>query len=642
MHTWPMPARARNLLLLAVVITIAQHASGDITSALETKTIANFTVADIGGKAWSLYDQKDKKAIVLVFVSAECPMSNGYLPVLADLAKTYQSKGVAFAAINANPEEKLEQIASHAKEFPVPFPILHDDKQTAMAALDASVNPEALVLDGSFHVRYRGRIDNGYYARLKPNFRVSRFDLREAIDELLAGKPVSVPVTKALGCAITGADTKSSKKTGEVTYYRDVLPVLQANCQSCHRPGEVGPFSLMTYTQTRKWADDIKEYSQNRKMPPWKPVESHGLYQNERQMNSADIATLVRWVDQGMPEGDPNDAPPPRQFADGWQLGEPDLVLEAEEEVTVGPSGRDAFRVLVFPTNFPEDRYVTAVEMRPSNKRVVHHTVNLVDTTGQARKLLDAEKKREKRPDEQDFGPGYPVTMGFGFLPIPPRITGLGGWAPGLLLRPLPQGVGYRLPKGSDVVVQFHFHRTGKVEKDRTRIGLHLAKTPVTHYNQPVVLPGRFMTIPAGNDRYEVKGQVWVDQDINLLTVMPHMHLLGRDIKTTMTLPDGTTKTLIDIRDWDYNWQEVYFLHEPMKVPAGTRFDVIAHYDNSDKNPLNPFSPPRPVTLGEQTTNEMCFVFFGVTTENNQRIRQRFSAPDKNDGKKETDTKADR
>src|SRR5262249_20363132 len=390
---------------------------------------------------------------------------------------------------------------------------------------------EVFVLDGAFRVQYRGRIDDGYYARLKPNFRVNRHDLREALDEVLAGKTVTVPSTKAIGCTITVASRAGKAASAETTYHRDVLPVLQSNCQSCHRPGEAGPFSLMTYHQARKWGEDIKEYTQTRKMPPWKPVDCNGLFQNERQLSDVDIATLARWVDQGMAEGNPKDAPPPRQFVDGWQLGEPDLVLEAEDAVTIGPAGRDAFRVLVFPTHLDEDKFVTAIEVRPSNKRVVHHTVNVVDTTGQARKLFDAEKEREKKADEQDFGPGYPVTMGFGFLPIPPRVTGLGGWAPGLLLRHLPDGVGYPLPKGSDVVVQVHYHRTGKIEQDRTRIGLHLAKKPVRHRNQPVIIAGRFWSIPAGNDHFEVRGQTKVDQEITLLTVMPHMHLLGRDIK---------------------------------------------------------------------------------------------------------------
>jgi peroxiredoxin len=620
-------------LLVGIGLIARASVSTDVPATLGASNIANFTLVDMSGKPWSLYDQRDKKAIVLVFVSSECPMSNGYLPVLAELAKTYAPQGVAFVAVNANPEEKVEQIAAHAKEFPLPFPLLRDAQQTACKALGATVNPEAFVLDGSFRLQYRGRIDDGYYARLKPNFRISRHDLREAIDEVIAGKQVSVPATKAIGCTITLAGSSSANKTSDVTYYRDVLPVLQNNCQTCHRPGEAAPFSLMTYHQARKWAEDIKEYTQTRKMPPWKPVDCNGLFQNERQMSDADIATLARWVDQGMAEGDPKDSPPPRQFVGGWQLGEPDLVLEAEEEVTIGPAGRDAFRVLVFPTHFDEDRYVTAVEVRPGNKRVVHHTVNVVDTTGQARKLIEAEKNREKKAYEQDSGPGYPVTMGFGFLPVPPRVTGMGGWAPGLLLRPLPEGVGYPLPKGGDLVVQFHYHRTGKVEKDRTRIGLHLAKKPVSHRNQPVIIPGRFISIPAGADNYEVHGQVWVEQDIKLLTVMPHMHLLGKSIKATMTLPDGATKTLIDIRDWDYNWQEVYYLNEPMKVPAGTRFDVVAHYDNSDKNPLNPSSPPQSVAFGEQTTNEMCFVFLGVTTDNNERIRQRF-APAKKENEK--------
>jgi len=210
--------------------------------------------------------------------------------------------------------------------------------------------------------------------------------------------------------------------------------------------------------------------------------------------------------------------------------------------------------------------------------------------------------------------------MGIGFTP---RMA-IGGWAPGQNPKPLPDGVGYYLPKGSDVVVQMHYHRTGKEERDRTRIGFYFAKKPVSQVFQAVVLPGRFLAIPANKEDFKVEGDVWVDQEVTLHTIMPHMHLLGRNIKTTMTLPDGTVKDLVWIKDWDYNWQETYFLKEPLKVPAGTKFHVEAFYDNSVKNPLNPFNPPKSVRFGEQTTDEMCFVFLGATSDKAGRISARY------------------
>lgn len=577
------------------------------------KKIDNFTLKGANGKPLSLYDFKDKKAVVVVFLSFDCPVSNSYAPVLADLAKAYEPKGVSFLAVNSTDEEDAAHFAKKAAEYRIPFPVLKDDNRAAASAFKADATPEAFVVDHNFVLRYRGRIDNAYYARLRKNNQTTRADLKLALDDLLAGKPVSEPVSKAVGCPIPGA--REARKTGSVTYYRDVLPILQENCQQCHRPGEVGPFSLMTYRQAVSWAADIKEYTQDRKMPPWKPVEGPPFH-NERKLSDKDLATLAAWVNGGTPEGDPKDAPPPRQFTDGWYLGQPDLVLTVPDEMTVGPAGTDLFRVFVLPTNEPEDRYVTAIEVRPGNKRIVHHTLNYIDTTGQARKLEQKEKERAKDEGEQDHGPGYSMAMGIGFLPQ----GGLGGWAPGQLGRRLPEGTAHFLPKGADVVVQVHYHRDGRVEKDRTSIGLYFSQKPVARRMQGLVIPGRFLYIPAGEAHYRVKGTIEVERDCTLYSVMPHMHMLGREIKVTVKPPEGEPFTLVAIKDWNYNWQETYLLKEPIEVKAGTKFSVEAYYDNTDKNPSNPFNPPRPVLFGEQTDNEMCFVFLGAASDKPGRI----------------------
>jgi peroxiredoxin len=577
------------------------------------KKIDNFTLKDAKGQPMALYDFKDKKAIVVVFLSFDCPVSNSYAPILAELAKTYTPQEVAFLAVNSSDEGDVIHFAKQASEYNLPFPVLKDVRHVAADAFKAEITPEVFVVDHNFVLRYRGRIDNGYYARLKKSNQTTRQDLQQALEELLAGKPVAEPVTRAVGCPIQRE--KATKATGKVTYYRDVLPILQEHCQQCHRPGEVGPFSLMTYKQAVNWAADIKEYTQERKMPPWKPVAGPAFH-NERRLSDKDLATLAAWVEEGTPAGDPKEAPQPRQFTDGWQLGQPDLVLTVPEEMTVGPAGKDLFRVFVLPTQEAEDRYVTAVEVRPGNKRIVHHTLNYIDTTGQARKLEHKEKQRAKADEEQDHGPGYSSAMGIGFLPQ----GGLGGWAPGQMARHLPAGTGHFLPKGADVVVQVHYHRNGRVEKDRTAIGLYFAKQPVARRMKSLVLPGRFLAIPAGAAHYTVKGTIEVEQDCLLHSVMPHMHMLGREIKVTVTPPEGEPFTLVAINDWNYNWQETYFLKEPIPIKKGTKFTVEAVYDNTDKNPSNPFNPPRTVPFGEQTDNEMCFVFLGATNDTPGRI----------------------
>src|SRR5262249_41331666 len=300
------------------------------------KVIENVSFRTADGKRVTLTDYKDRKALVAVFLSFDCPVSTSYSQPLAILAAAYEAKGVAFIGIVAG-DEKPGQVARLAREYKIPFPVFADDRLTAADAFKADITPQVFVLDHNRVLRYRGRIDNGYIARLKKNPQITAHDLRDVLDQLLAGKPVARPVTQAVGCSIQ-RERKGTKATGKVTFYRDVLPILQNNCQTCHRPGEVGPFSLMTYKQAANWASDIKDYTQTRRMPPWKPIEGLAFH-NERKLRAKEIATLAAWVDDDTPPGDPKDAPPPRKFSQGWQLGKPDLVLTPTGDFQVGPSG---------------------------------------------------------------------------------------------------------------------------------------------------------------------------------------------------------------------------------------------------------------------------------------------------------------
>ena len=458
-------------------------------------------------------------------------------------------------------------------------------------------------------MRYRGRIDDAYVARLKRRAKAGRRDLEQALDELLAGKAVTLPRTQAFGCPIPGAEKRKAAKSPTVTYHRDVLPVLQAGCQGCHRPGQAGPFSLLTYAQAAKWGEDMLGEVKARRMPPWKPAQ-RGRFANERTLTDAQVRILARWVEEGMPEGNPKDAPPPATFSDEWKLGKPDLILEAKTDVVIGPKGRDAFHCLVFPTDFKEDRHIAAVEVRPGNPRVVHHTVQVIDTRKRTPGLL---KRRGGKTSLGDDGPGYWSRMGFGFLPDPSN--GLGGWAPGLVPQKLPAGVGQLLPRGSDIVMQVHYHRTGKVERDRTRIGIHFQKGPVKGHFQAMPVPGLFFTIPAGQKAVKVASSWRITEEMTLHYMVPHMHLLGKSIELSAQLPGQKEETLISIEEWDYDWQEMYQLRKPKRLPKGTVLRVRATFDNSAGNPRNPSDPPVTVRFGEQTTHEMCFVFCGIHTK---------------------------
>lgn len=613
--------------IVALAFFVAPAFADGPSKAKLGEKIPNLQFEGEKGAKLALHDLKNKEAIVIVFFSFECPVSNSYCQPLIDMHKEFDKHGIAFIGLTVNEDDTAAQVAKHARDFNVTFPVFRDRGLVAARALEADFTPECFVLDGEFNLIYRGRIDNSYSERLKKHQQVTKHDLRQVIGEVLSGRPVATPSTQAIGCPIVRDEVKVAAD-GKVTYYRDVLPILQDNCQSCHRPGEVGPFSLMTYKQAVNWAQDIKQYTASHQMPPWKPTGGVAMH-GERRLSDSQIKTLAAWADHGTPAGNEKDAPPPVKFTEGWQLGTPDLILTPSGDTILGPSGKDLFRCFVMPTNLPEDVYVSAVELRPGNPRIVHHLLLFVDTTGTGRKLELAEKdkkpeppdplhpKTEKNP-EWDTGPGYTSAMGPGFIPQ----SGMSGWSPGITPRHLPEGTGYFLPKGADVVMQIHYHRDGRVERDKTQVGLYLRKKPVDRSYVASQVAGKgngplpqFFMIPAGKEDFKLTGDRWAGNDFMLYSISPHMHMIGKSIKFTMTPPDGKAQTLIDIPNWDYNWQEIYFLKEPIHVKAGTKFEVEAIYDNSSKNPMNPSNPPRLVTFGEQTTNEMCFVFLGGTAD---------------------------
>jgi hypothetical protein len=290
--------------------------------------------------------------------------------------------------------------------------------------------------------------------------------------------------------------------------------------------------------------------------------------------------------------------PPPLTFNDDWVLGTPDLIVEPAEDFVIPAEGADIYRCFVIPTNLPADVSISAIEYRPGNRRVVHHVLSYIDTTGKAREL-----------DAADPGPGYQCFSGPGV-----DIHGdLGGWAPGNEPSRLPDGVGRIMPKGGDVVMQVHYHPSGKAESDRTRIGLYFAKKPIKqalHWSAAVNFG---LAIPAGDPNFRSTCHWPVPVDCQALAVTPHMHRLGRDMTMTLTLPDGkTTVPLVRINAWDFGWQNTYYFREPVDLPKGSVLNVEAHFDNSAQNPSNPNSPPRPVKWGEATSDEMCIGFIGI------------------------------
>jgi len=560
--------------------------------------IEGIRLKDETGKVRTPAEFKNRKAVVLIFLGTACPVANSYAESLSQLAKDYDTRGVQFLGVNANPDESLADVAKHAREFRLGFPVLKDDKQALANAVGAKVTPEAFILDPSRTVVYRGRIDDRYATRTKSG-EPKRFDLRNALDAVLTGKPVPVATTTALGCAIVRPE-KTARKQTNITYHRNVAAILQNRCQGCHRPGQVAPFSLLTYRDARNWASEIKSFTGSRQMPPWLAEPGHGEFQDVRRLSDEELKTLSEWADAGAPEGNPKDAPPARQWSDAWMLGKPDLVLTPTEEFEVAASGDDIFQVFVLPTNLTEDRQVVAVDFLPGNPSVVHHVVSFVDRSGKAREL-----------DAKEPGPGY--ASGPGGIKVPALIQGV--WAPGNLPRFLPPGVGRPLPKGADIVIQVHYHKTGKAEKDRTRVALYFAKEPVKQEAWTNIVGPFNIDIPPDAARHEQRATLTMPIGVRVLNIMPHMHLLGKEMKVTAILPDGTRRDMVWIKDWDYRWQDSYRYKEPLTLPAGTKIELVAYYDNTSANPRNPSNPPKRVRFGEQTTDEMAFAIMEIVPD---------------------------
>jgi mono/diheme cytochrome c family protein len=395
-----------------------------------------------------------------------------------------------------------------------------------------------------------------------------------------------------------GAGAAASGKSP--TFAKDVAPILFDNCVSCHRPGEVAPFTLTDYEDARKRAKTIARVTEEKFMPPWKAEPGHGEFLSERRLTDKQVKTLRAWADAGAPQGDPKKTPKLPKFADGWQLGEPDLVVSMPETFTVPAEGNDVYRCFVLPLGLEEDRYVEAVEFRPGNRKIVHHALFFLDDSGKAREL-----------DAQEDGPGYSRMGGPGFTPS----GTLGGWAPGYMPERLPAGVARSLKAGSDLVMQTHFHPSGKAEGERSQIGIHFAKTKPKKLLASIPQAIRKLDIPAGEKDYRVSNEFELPLAAELIGITPHAHLLCTEIKVDATLPAGKQLPLIWIKDWDFNWQGQYQYKQTVRLPRGTKVKVEFAYDNSAENPAQPSNPPQRVTWGEQTTDEMALVFYQVLVD---------------------------
>ncbi len=392
---------------------------------------------------------------------------------------------------------------------------------------------------------------------------------------------------------------------GQITFDRDIAPIIFNSCSSCHRPGEAAPFSLLTYSDVKKHARQIAEVTRSRAMPPWLPEPQPLKFADEARLSDGEIQRITDWAAQGAVEGDPKDLPPAPKFVEGWRLGKPDLILTASKSFNLPPSGTDTYWNFIFPVPIDGTRWVKAVEIRPGDKQYVHHANILVDRAG-------ASRKREPEPG-----------TGFGGMEI--RIESdvfdpdshLLFWKPGTVPTPESDGMALRLDKGTDLVLNTHLQPSGKPEIIQPSIGLYFTDKPATKFPMLLQLENDAkLDIPAGDKGFVVTDDFTLPVDVDLLAIYPHAHYLGKDIQAFAALPDGTRQSLIHIPQWNLNWQAVYRYSQPVILPKGTTISLRYTYDNSDENPMNPNRPPIRVKGGNRSADEMCHLWLQVLPVN--------------------------
>jgi hypothetical protein len=495
---------------------------------------------------------QDAKVLVVAFSGPDCPISKLYKPRIDRLSKDYSAKGVRFLTVSS------------------------DDKGF-VALFGPDRTTESFVVDAKGVLRYRGAVDDQYGIGYTKDAPTQNF-LVDAIEAVLAGRSPKTAATEAPGCVVEkSAKPGTSPVPGKVTWHKDVEPLFQRRCVECHRPNEIGPFSLLKYDKAKSSAKQIKEVVVQRRMPPWHADPKIGEWKNDRHLSTQEIGTISAWVDAGAPEGDSKDAPPAPKFIEGWRIGTPDATWSIPRKEHVPAEGTVPYRNLFVPTFLKEDKWVQAVEVKPGSRSVVHHVLVFV--------LFPLNRMKEQ-----------------------PKLDGLNGYlgiyVPGEGPTTFPEGMGKYLPAGATLAFQIHYTTNGEAADDQTQIGFIWAKKKpdqevITHsvHSQRIRIP------PEAPDHPE-EASFTFSSDAKILSFLPHMHVRGKAFKYVAVSPEGKEEVLLDVPRYDFNWQTCYRLKEPKAVKKGTTIHAYARFDNSKNNPANP-DPSKEVRWGQQTWEEM-------------------------------------
>ena len=550
--------------------------------ATDRTAIEDVSLLQVDGTLVRLGDLVEDSVLVLTYTGVGCPISGKYGPRLSRFSDRYASRGVRFLGINANPQDSREAIATESEELGLTFPVVKDVRQELTRRLGAKTTTEVFVFDRGGELRYRGAVDDQYkLGASKP--KPTATYLAQAIEAVLAGEAPATRETDAPGCLLTVLAPEDLPEA--VTWSKNIAPILQKNCEVCHRPGQVGPFALQTYEQAHGWAEMIASVVEERRMPPWNADERFdGHFVNERRLTKKERAAIQSWVEQGMPRGNPEEDPAPAKWPNEWRIGEPDAVFTMdswmyngeplpEEGYRVPREGTVEYKLFKCETNYDEDRWIQSMEIRPGAADVVHHVVIGIHD----------ERSGPFRGD---------ALLNYLAVAVP-------GDTPSIF----PDGYAKLLPAGSTLVFQVHYTTNGKERFDRSSLGVIFAEEPPVFAVESEAIIYQGFQIPPGDDNYEIRAEIRIPNERGIISYFPHMHQRGKDFQYIAHYPDGTDEELLKT-DYDFNWQESYIYSDPKLFPAGTVIECIAHYDNSESNPNNP-DPTATVRWGDQTWEEM-------------------------------------
>ena len=575
----PMKLIVSSLLLIGISLPVFSK---------DLEIAEDFGLMDQSGNFHQLsYYQKDPqtKGIVIFTHGIGCPLVRKRYEDLAALNKQYGDKGIRFWMLNANDQDERSDLIEEKDEYKVSLPILDDTAQEVARSLNVDRTGEAILIETSSHgILYRGAIDDRLsYEKEKPM--ASKTHLKNAIDDLLAERPVSISRTDAPGCLIHfSAWEERSEKT--ISYTKEIAPIIQEKCVSCHLKGGIGPFAFSSFRKARGWSDMMREVLMTRRMPPWQADPHHGTFSQDLSLTTEEKQTLLHWIEQGTPRGDGED-PLAIKVAEvePWPIGKPDHIIDIPSQ-KVPANGIIDYKYLFVPSPFEKDTWVTGADVHPGDRQALHHVIIFI--------VPEEGKRKQYR-------------------------RWLTGYAPGVKGDLFPENTGVLLKKNERLLLELHYTAYGKETTDQTQVGLYLAEGNLEHSFRTGLFIDESIKIPPHDRAFEWSQTRDIKEDIILYAMNPHMHFRGKSMRFELMTPDGNRETLVSVPHYNFNWQHTYVLQQPRRVPKGSKLTLHAVWDNSDRNPANP-DPSREVPWGEQSFDEMFFGTYQFVRDQGQSL----------------------